>query len=902
MNKSPDQRSQQRSVSTAIAVEYFSRAVFFAITGFVGVAAMVYPHLKTVATARSCSWALCMLAVFFARSLFGRTCIRRLRNGAQVLTLVNVEAALCALAGLGWGLSMYLFDSNATDQAFYLRIMILCATMAFVISSMAMFMRVYLAYTLPMVITAVLFFSTHDYVQTKDNLLISSLLYTAMITFAAFTVNRRIRLAMTDHLAVVSLSNNLSRAQSVGHVGSWRFNIRDDTIALSEEACRIFGFHSETSAKFDDFGKLIHPADRAAFMSAWAATLVGAPLDVEYRISVGDAVRWIRHKAEIEYTAEGKAFCAIGIAQDITDEKLAEFTIRESEERLRLAFQTVRQAWFDIDLTSGKITASPEFSHMLGYQSDEMYRNCMANWPDLVHPDDRDSTSQSVRNCIENGGPSTVEYRRKTMTGDWIWLRSVGKIIQRDGSGSALRMIGIHTDITEQKRAESLIQELAYFDQLTGLPNRTLMMDRLKHAIATSSRSAKTGALILIDLDNFKGLNEVQGYIMGDLLLRLVGQRIKHCIREGDTVSRFGSDEFVVILENLSERIQDAVSEAEAIGGKIINALGQQHLLEIGDHTCTASLGVTIFSDQSSSVDELIKRAHIAMHQSKDAGRNTLRFFDPAMQAIVIQRNQLEQELRAAVASQQFVLFYQAQLGRNDNLVGAEALVRWQHPKMGLISPDKFIPFAEEFGLIEPLGQWVMHTACRQLATWAQQAATKELVIAVNVSAVQFRNGEFVNHVVAALQSTGANPRCLKLELTESLLVTDIELIIEKMIALRNLGVHCALDDFGTGYSSFSYLSRLPLDQLKIDKSFVEHIATRSEAAAICAAIISLAHTLNLEVVAEGVETEAQHYFLNTVHKCDLFQGYFFSRPLPLAEFEVRYLQRQLFDPPVTVV
>ena len=885
MDTSSDRLSRQTAVHKSIAAEYFSRSVLSGVTGSVGVGAMMYPHINTVPLLRSVAWAALMLTVLLARIHFGKMCTKRLQGGAKVLTLVNEEATLCAVAGLGWGLSMYVFDSGTPDQAFYLRMMILSATMAFVIASMAMLMRIYLTYTLPMVLLALLFFMTHEYAQPRDNLVVSTLLYTAMITFAALTVNRRIRLATADHLAVVSLSNNLSKAQSVGHIGSWRLDIPEDKIELSDEACWIFGVPYGSIENFEEFRQHIDAFDQEAFDAAWKTALKGAALDVEYRIEVGGSVRWIKHKAELEYTPAGSAIVAIGVTQDITNEKLSQMTIRESEERLRMAFQTVRQAWFDIDIPSGRISASPEFSRILGADSDLPYTNVMTSWLDAVHPDDRELAGHGVRDCMETGGPTTIEYRRKTIQGDWIWLRSVGKIIQRDATGAALRMIGIHADITDQKSAESLIQELAYFDQLTGLPNRTLMRDRLKHATATSSRSARHGALILIDLDHFKDLNDVHGYNVGDLLLKQVGRRLKECVRDGDTVSRIGSDEFVVILENLNEILQDAVAETQIIGAKIIQTLGQRYQLKIGVHTCTASLGATIFADQSADVDDLVKRADIAMHQSKSAGRKTLRFFDPEMQDIVEQRSQLGQDLRMAVSNEQFVLHYQAQFGRDEKLLGAEVLVRWQHPTRGLIGPDRFIPFAEEIGLIEPIGQWVLRNACQQLAVWKESPATNNLALAVNVSAVQFRNEGFVNQVVEVLQSTGADPHHLKLELTESLLVTDVDAVIEKMLKLRSLGVNFALDDFGTGYASLSYLSRLPLEQLKIDRSFVEHIESRSEAAAICAAIISLAHTLNLKVVAEGVETQAQHHFLNTVHQCDMFQGYLFSRPIPLEEF-----------------
>ena len=464
---------------------------------------------------------------------------------------------------------------------------------------------------------------------------------------------------------------------------------------------------------------------------------------------------------------------------------------------------------------------------------------------------------------------------------EWLMITAV-----KDKAGTVTNYVGTFSDITARKAAEDEINSLAFFDPLTGLPNRRLLLDRLKQALASSTRNVKYGALLFIDLDHFKNLNDTLGHDIGDLLLQQVAERLTTCVRESDTVARLGGDEFVVMLEDLSGTIQEAVNQAESVGEKILSTLNKTYALGSGEHHSTPSIGIALFADHSEGIDELLKRADLAMYEAKAAGRNTLRFFEPEMQTIVTARAAMEIGLREALANGQFFLHYQAQVTDVCGVAGAEALVRWRHPLRGTISPTEFIPLAEETGLIQPLGLWVLETACVQLARWAMQPGMAHLTLAVNVSARQFHQTDFVDQVLVVLERTGANPCRLKLELTESLLVTNIDGVIAKMSALKIIGVGFSLDDFGTGYSSLSYLSRLPLDQLKIDRSFVMNIESNDNAAAICAATISLAHALNLKVVAEGVETEAQRYFLNMVHHCDLIQGYLFSRPLPLDEFE----------------
>ncbi len=440
-------------------------------------------------------------------------------------------------------------------------------------------------------------------------------------------------------------------------------------------------------------------------------------------------------------------------------------------------------------------------------------------------------------------------------------------------------------EVARRQAAESEIAQLAFYDPLTGLPNRRLLVDRLTQALASRMRSPRQGALLFIDLDHFKTLNDTLGHGMGDLLLQQVAQRLLSCVREGDSVARLGGDEFVVMLDDLGTSQEEAANSTEKVGEKILNALKQPYQLAHISHRSTASIGITLFGHDQLDVEDLLKRADLAMYRAKDQGRNTLRFYDPQMQAVVTASAARQADLAAAVANQQFDLVYQAQVDASRQVIGAEALLRWQRPKHGPVSPAEFIPAAEESGLIISIGQWVLATACAQLARWAKVPALAHLSLAVNVSARQFHHHEFVSQVLAALVSTGANAHRLKLELTESLLVDDMEEVITKMTALKAYGIGFALDDFGTGYSSLAYLKRLPLDQLKIDKSFVLDVLTDPNDAAIAKTIITLAQSLGLGVIAEGVETEAQRHFLSQAG-CQTYQGYYFSRPLPVAQFE----------------
>ena len=450
------------------------------------------------------------------------------------------------------------------------------------------------------------------------------------------------------------------------------------------------------------------------------------------------------------------------------------------------------------------------------------------------------------------------------------WL-TISAVKGRDGV--VTHYVGAHLDITERKAAEEKIQQLAFHDSLTRLPNRALLLDRLQHALASNARSGRGGALLFIDLDNFKTLNDTLGHVMGDLLLQQVAERLVSCVRDGDTVARFGGDEFVVMLEDLSNHILQAAERTEEVGEKILASLNRPYQLAAHEFRSSASIGAAVFNEDRHGAEELLKQADIAMYQAKKAGRNALRFFDPQMQESINIRIALENDLHKAIEKQQLLLHYQVQVDSSFRPIGVEAVIRWDHPERGLVSPAQFIPLAEEAGHILPIGLWVLDMGCAQLKAWERNETTRELVLAINVSARQFHQPGFAAQLSAAVQKHAINPNRLKLELTESMLLEDAEDTIATMNALKATGIQLSLDDFGTGYSSLQYLKLLPLDQIKIDQSFVRDITTDPDDAAIVQAIIAMSAALGLDVIAEGVETEAQLEFLKS-RNCHAYQGY----------------------------
>ena len=588
---------------------------------------------------------------------------------------------------------------------------------------------------------------------------------------------------------------------------------------------------------------------------------------------------WYSINGEPTFDESGRFTGYIGTGKRITARKLAEQQLRIAA----IAFES-QEGMIVTDAQTTVLKVNRAFTRTTGYEADEI----VGRKPDLLRSGRHDKDFyRARRETVERTGVWQGEHWERRKNGEiypaWVTITAV-----RDTQGKTTHYVGTHVDNSERQRAQEEIQLLAYSDPLTRLPNRRLLLDRVNQTLASSARNRRHAALMLIDLDDFKTLNDTLGHDKGDALLQQVGRRLVECLREGDTVARVGGDEFAVMLKDLGEDPSEAASQSESVADKIRLSLNETYRLGGYEHRSTASIGVTLFCGRQASVEDLLKQADLAMYQAKASGRNSIRFFDPEMQAIVTARAEMEIELREALRQGQFVLHYQPQILGCGRVVGAEVLVRWQHPRRGMVPPAEFIPLCEATGLILPLGLWVLETACAQLAAWARQPQTADLYLAVNVSANQLHQDDFVAQVIGALTRTGARPDRLKLELTESLLVQNVESAISKMIALKAHGVGFSLDDFGTGYSSLAYLKRLPLDQLKIDISFVREIQNNLSDAAIAKMIIALADSMGLKVIAEGVETEDQRKVLAS-QGCHGYQGYLYSRPLPLAEFG-RYL------------
>ena len=582
--------------------------------------------------------------------------------------------------------------------------------------------------------------------------------------------------------------------------------------------------------------------------------------------------------------------CILSMTRDISEAKAAEErlattaeALRVSEERYRTAFQTSLDAININRLHDGTfIECNKAFLDITGYGREEVIGKTSLELKIWVDPHDRQRLFEMLR---QDSSCRDFEAQFRKKNGEVCLGLMSASLIELDGVACILCMT---RDISEARAAEDRIRNLAFYDPLTGLPNRRLLLERLREALTSSVSSRRRQALLLVNLDNFKMLNETIGHQTGDLLLQEAARRLVLGFGEAGTVARLGGDEFVVTLDNLSATAEEAAAQAKSAAENILNAIGQPYLL--AGRTCrsTASIGITVFGDGPETAEEILQKADIALDQARTAGRNTIHFFAPALQAAVNARAALEDDLGLAMKTNQFALYYQPQVNR-DQLIGAEALIRWNHTRRGLLLPREFIPVAEETGLILPLGDWVLETACKQIAAWTDRAANGHIVVAVNISARQFRQPDFVQRVLDALDRTGANPRNLDLELTESMLAENIEEVIAKMADLKAHGVRFSLDDFGTGYSSLAYLKRLPLDVLKIDRSFVRDILVDSGSGAIAQTILSLSKAMGLPVIAEGVETEEQREYLASLG-CHSFQGYLFSHPLPLAEFERLWL------------
>lgn len=671
----------------------------------------------------------------------------------------------------------------------------------------------------------------------------------------------------------------LNEAQQLGQLGSWGLNLVSGELRWTDEVYRIFELDpAQFSPSYKNFLNVIHPDDRDRVNQAYTQSLEDRqPYDIEHRLLFADGrIKWVREHCSSEFDASGKPLRSVGAVQDITEQRLA-------AEQLRIAAVTfeTQEAILITDRDANILRVNHAFEILSGYSAAEII-------------------GQNPR-ILQSGRHDAAFYQAMWSdllgTGKWsgeIWdRRKNGKIYPKSMTITAVygdhhqvtHYVAVSSDISLRKQTEQKIHQLAFYDPLTQLPNRRLLQDRLQQAMAVSMRSGRYGAVLFLDLDHFKVINDTQGHEVGDMLLIEVARRLQNSVREGDSVARLGGDEFVVVLEELSTQPDEAASQTELVAEKIRSELN--HPCMLGGNEChtAPSIGISMFRGHLENAGELLKHADVAMYQAKQSGRNAIRFFDPQMQVALEKRAALETDLRQALARQQFILHYQVQVDSHGKAVGAEVLLRWKHPGRGFVFPDQFIPLAEETGLIVPIGLWVLQTACARLKAWQEDALTRDLTLAVNVSAKQFHQADFVEQVQQVLLESGIKPSLLKLELTESTVLENVQDTIEKMHKIKQLGVNFSMDDFGTGYSSLQYLKRLPLDQIKIDRSFVSDITSDPNDAAIVQAIIVMTKALELNVIAEGVETEAQRDFLGK-HGCHAFQGYLFSKPVVVEEFE----------------
>lgn len=646
----------------------------------------------------------------------------------------------------------------------------------------------------------------------------------------------------------------------------------------NRNALQMLGYTAEEvlGTPIDD---LTHPDDleltHARNSQLLAGELAAVRLEKRYLRKDGSTF-WAETSASALTDGEGRVTLLVGSAVDITAR-------RHDEEQLRvaaIAFET--QDGMLVTDASGVIQrVNGAFCRITGYSADEV----VGKTPAILQSGRHDGAFYAnMWDTLAREGYWHGELCNRHRNGEFFTERLAISAV-RDPSGAVTHYVGSLNDVTKEREAQAKAEHLENFDALTELPNRSLLYDRIEHALAGSTRSQQLGALMLIDLDQFKHINDSFGHKVGDALLALGAHRLRLAVREGDTVGRFGGDKFIVLVEDLGRDAPTAARLAGTIAEKLRASMAEKYVLGAERLLCSVSVGLTMFHGGDVAVESVLKQAELAMYRAKTEGRNTVRFFLPEMQEALDTRNALESDLREGLDHDQFVLHYQAQLDRAHRIVGAEALVRWNHPRRGLTYPGAFIALAEETGLILPLGQWVLERACAQLRAWADDPVMRELRVAVNVSVRQFRQSDFVARVRDALMRSGAEPTRLKIEITESLVLDDLDDAFAKMGALKALGVGISLDDFGTGSSSLSYLTRLPLDQLKIDQSFVRNLPTVGNDAMVAQTIIAMAKGLGLEVIAEGVETAPQLDFL-TRHGCDAFQGFYFGRPMPADAFE----------------
>lgn len=696
--------------------------------------------------------------------------------------------------------------------------------------------------------------------------------------FARLLVNvrRKQRVAQTLQAQRDTLQLILDHAP----IGIWLQNGQGKVAFANRAFCQAIGVPEDQFKAVDHYAQLIPPDFRAQCLASDGKALASpGTSETHQQLPFADgSVHDLRVIKAVKRDAQGHPECLVGLSVDITNDLAKQRALAASEERLRMALAAAKQAWFEVEVATGHVTLSPEYPELIGHDLSAQAFH-MAHWHAQVHPDDREQAWDIFQRVVREGGPLSVDYRRQTTSGGWKWLRSVGKVSERDAQGKPRRVVGILTDIQQLKAHEIQLEQMAHFDMLTGLPNRVLLADRLHQAMAQAQRRDRTLAVLYLDLDGFKRVNDTHGHDTGDQLLKALSLHLGAALREGDTMARLGGDEFVAVLQDVPD-----LAACRPILERLLAAARQPLALGDTSVTISASLGMTFFP-QSEDVDgdQLLRQADQAMYQAKLLGKNRFAVFDTAQALEVQGRQQTLNRLREALARGEFVLHFQPQVNmRTGEVVGAEALIRWQHPSKGLLGPAAFLPALAGHALAIEVGTWVLDTALRTLRDW--RAAGLALPVSVNVDAQQLQHPDFVPHLQALLQNhPGVRPGDLELEVVESSALDDVEQASQTMARCAALGVGFALDDFGTGYASLTYLRRLPARLLKIDQSFVCDMLEDPDDLALMKGMVGLANAFRRQVIAEGVETAEQAVVLLAMG-CDWGQGFGIARPMPGAD------------------
>ena len=678
----------------------------------------------------------------------------------------------------------------------------------------------------------------------------------------------------------------LASTQSIARVGGWERDFVSGTVFWTEGIYRMLEISPQefTPGDLDTTQRFFTPQALELIRAVPpegpnASTITTHDMELEMVTAKGRPI-WVRFKGTTTWEL-GRPQKRTSVLQDITEHKHSEAALRETESRWKLALESTGDGVWDWYVQTGEEFFSKRLIESYGYSADEI-QNHPGELDKRTHPDDAAQMAHDRQAHFDGLTPTYMnEHRVRCKDGSWKWVLSRGMVISRDAKGQPLRMIGTHTDITERKNSEAMIWQQAFYDALTGLPNRRMLRDRLEQEIKKTRRDDQQLAILFIDLDHFKEVNDTLGHDSGDLLLVEAARRIQGCVRESDTVARMGGDEFTVILNELS-----STSHLEGILDKLLQAMGEVFQLGEEQVFVSASIGITMYPTDATDIESLYKNADQALYVAKGAGRNRFSFFTPALQEAAQTRVRLASDLRTALVEQQFRVVYQPIVNLTNGAIHkAEALIRWQHPTRGLVSPAAFIPIAEASGLIVDIGEWVFQQAMAQVQRW-RAALAQNFQISVNKSPVQF------HHTAAGrapwdmqLQAQGLPGSCIVVEITEGLLLDTSTSVADQLLELRDSGIQVSLDDFGTGYSSLSYLQKFDIDFVKIDQSFVRHLIDHSTDLALCKAIIVMAHALGMKVIAEGVETQLQRDLLAAAG-CDFAQGYFYARPMSAPDFE----------------